>query len=51
MVPFTVATHEQYFGLINRTYPTDGEIDASSTQWKKFEHYVWRLNRGSGRFT
>ncbi|KAF8861688.1 phosphoglycerate mutase-like protein [Acephala macrosclerotiorum] len=38
------------FGLLNRTYPTDGEVDPSWTQWQKFEHYVWRLNRGSGRF-
>lgn len=38
------------FGLLNISYPTDNEIYPSSTQWQKFEHYVWRLNRGSGRF-
>jgi len=38
------------FGLINRTYETDNEVPADWTQWQKFEHYVWRLNRGSGRF-
>ncbi|KAH9213634.1 histidine phosphatase superfamily [Leptodontidium sp. 2 PMI_412] len=37
------------FGLINRTYPTDDENRPEWTQWQKFEHYVWRLNRGSGR--
>ncbi|PMD62443.1 phosphoglycerate mutase family protein [Hyaloscypha bicolor E] len=38
------------FGLINRTYSTDSEVPADWTQWQKFDHYVWRLNRGSGRF-
>jgi hypothetical protein len=38
------------FGLINRTYSTDNEVPADWTQWQKFDHYVWRLNRGSGRF-
>ncbi|KUJ06823.1 phosphoglycerate mutase-like protein [Mollisia scopiformis] len=38
------------FGLLNITYPTDDEVDPTWTQWQKFEHHVWRLNRGSGRF-
>ncbi|KAL2070226.1 hypothetical protein VTL71DRAFT_13252 [Oculimacula yallundae] len=36
-------------GLINRVYDTDAENRPGWTQWQKFEHYVWRLNRGSGR--
>ncbi|CZS96299.1 related to PMU1-high copy suppressor of ts tps2 mutant phenotype [Rhynchosporium agropyri] len=36
-------------GLINRIYDTDDENRPDWTQWQKFEHYVWRLNRGSGR--
>ncbi|MCJ1362885.1 hypothetical protein MMC16_001991 [Acarospora aff. strigata] len=38
-------------GLINRTYDTDGEYDPDhkKTQWQRFEHMVFRLNRQSGR--
>ena len=39
------------FGLINQTYPTDAEYDPEheKTQWQRFEHLVFRLNRQSGR--
>ncbi|MCJ1255576.1 hypothetical protein MMC24_003393 [Lignoscripta atroalba] len=39
------------FGLINRTYDTDGEYDPNhtKTQWQRFEHQVFRYNRRSGR--
>lgn len=38
------------FGLINRPYDTDKEFDPTSqkTQWQRFEHQVFRLNRQSG---
>ncbi|KAH7411418.1 histidine phosphatase superfamily [Cadophora sp. MPI-SDFR-AT-0126] len=48
-VPGTFDYSTTNFGLINRTYPTDDENRPGWTQWQKFEHYVWRLNRGSGR--
>lgn len=39
------------FGLINRPYDTDSEYDPDhkNTQWQRFEHQVFRLNRQSGR--
>jgi len=39
------------FGLINRTYDTDADYDPQyeKTQWQRFEHKVFRLNRESGR--
>lgn len=39
------------FGLINRAYDTDAEYDPGheKTQWQRFEHKVFRLNRESGR--
>lgn len=39
------------FGLINRPYDTDSEYDPDhkKTQWQRFEHQVFRLNRQSGR--
>jgi len=39
------------FGLINRNYDTDSEYDPDhkKTQWQRFEHQVFRLNRQSGR--
>ena len=39
------------FGLINQTYDTDAEYDPQhkKTQWQRFEHKVFRLNRQSGR--
>jgi len=39
------------FGLINQTYNTDSEYDPEhkKTQWQRFEHKVFRLNRQSGR--
>ena len=45
---FQTATN---FGLINQTYDTDGEYDPEhkKTQWQRFEHKVFRLNRHSGR--
>ncbi|KAF2842096.1 phosphoglycerate mutase family protein [Patellaria atrata CBS 101060] len=38
-------------GLIERPYDTDDEYDPQheKTQWQRFEHYVFRLNRQSGR--
>jgi hypothetical protein len=38
-------------GLINRTYDADMEYDPKheKTQWQRFEHQVFRLNRDSGR--
>ncbi len=37
-------------GLINRPYETDTEYDQShkKTQWQRFAHQVFRLNRESG---
>ncbi|KAI9881498.1 MAG: hypothetical protein M1830_000061 [Pleopsidium flavum] len=39
------------FGLINRTYESDGEYDPDhkKTQWQRFEHQVFRFNRQSGK--
>ncbi|MCJ1235013.1 hypothetical protein MMC14_002977 [Varicellaria rhodocarpa] len=37
------------FGLINRTYDTDGPDSQHKTQWQRFGHYVSTLNRQSGR--
>ena len=39
------------FGLIDRSYDTDAEYDPRNekTQWQRFEHKVFRLNRDSGR--
>ncbi|KAI9780676.1 MAG: hypothetical protein M1839_006617 [Geoglossum umbratile] len=39
------------FGLINRTYDTDRDYDPEheKTQWQRFQHQVFELNRGSGR--
>ena len=38
-------------GLINQTYDTDAEYDPDhkKTQWQRFQHQVFRLNRESGR--
>jgi broad specificity phosphatase PhoE len=38
------------FGLINRTYDTDGEYDPQheKTQWQRFDHQVFCFNRESG---
>ncbi|KAI9684514.1 MAG: hypothetical protein M1829_002324 [Trizodia sp. TS-e1964] len=53
--PTTVAVTFNYatsnFGLIDRPYDTDGEYDPDhkKTQWQRFEHQVFRLNRESGR--
>ena len=38
------------FGLINRTYDTDGPDGSQhKTQWQRFGDYVSTLNRESGR--
>jgi hypothetical protein len=39
------------FGLIDRTYDTDSDYDPDQkkTQWQRFEHQVFQLNRRSGR--
>jgi len=39
------------FGLIDCAYDTDAEYDPGheKTQWQRFEHKVFRLNRESGR--
>ncbi|KAF3935129.1 hypothetical protein ABW20_dc0101881 [Dactylellina cionopaga] len=37
------------FGLVNRGYPTDDEDSYKLTQWQRFNHYVDKLNRASGR--
>lgn len=39
------------FGLINRTYDTDAQYDpkGEKTQWQRFAHKVWSLNRASGK--
>ncbi|KAI1100917.1 phosphoglycerate mutase-like protein [Jackrogersella minutella] len=41
------------FGLIDRTYSTDGEFDpvGKKTQWERFAYYVNTLNRDSDRNT
>ncbi|KAJ5152054.1 hypothetical protein N7492_010349 [Penicillium capsulatum] len=37
------------FGLINRTYPADRDLQSanSQTQWERFYHQVQKLNQGS----
>ncbi|KAH8900989.1 phosphoglycerate mutase-like protein [Thozetella sp. PMI_491] len=51
--PATVDSSFDYaannFGLINRTYPTDGVAEkcGGKTQWQKFAYYVKDLNRQS----
>ncbi|KAH8596523.1 phosphoglycerate mutase [Bisporella sp. PMI_857] len=39
------------FGLIDQVYDTDAAYDpkGEKTQWQRFDHKVWRLNRESGR--
>ncbi|KAL8745571.1 MAG: hypothetical protein Q9190_002309 [Brigantiaea leucoxantha] len=39
------------FGLIDRSYDTDSEYDPNhrKTQWQRFDHQVFRLNRQSGQ--
>lgn len=39
------------FGLINRSYDGDAEYDPGhkKTQWQRFGHHVFRLNRESGK--
>lgn len=46
---FDYTTHN--FGLIDRAYDTDGEYDPDlkKTQWQRFDHQVFRLNRDSDR--
>ncbi|KAI0009198.1 phosphoglycerate mutase-like protein [Xylariaceae sp. FL0662B] len=41
------------FGLIERSYPTDGEFDpkGEKTQWQRFEHYVNALNHNATKDT
>ncbi|OTA61563.1 phosphoglycerate mutase-like protein [Hypoxylon sp. EC38] len=41
------------YGLINRSYTTDGEFDPSKekTQWERFAYYVNTLNRGCDKNT
>ncbi|RVD88949.1 uncharacterized protein DFL_003113 [Arthrobotrys flagrans] len=48
-IPSTFDYTATNFGLINRTYPTDDESSAKLTQWQRFNHYVDKLNHGSGR--
>jgi hypothetical protein len=40
-------------GLINRTYPSDGEFDPNNTktQWERFANYVTHLNKESSSNT
>ncbi|KAI1410468.1 phosphoglycerate mutase-like protein [Hypoxylon sp. FL1857] len=41
------------YGLIDRSYPTDGEFDPGKekTQWERFAYYVNSINRGCDRNT
>ena len=39
------------FGLINRTYPADSSASENLTQWQRFEHQVYQLNRQAPRGT
>ena len=39
------------FGLINRTYPADNSASKNLTQWQRFEHQVYQLNRQAPRGT
>ncbi|KAI0799256.1 phosphoglycerate mutase-like protein [Xylaria sp. FL0064] len=41
------------YGLITRSYPTDGEFDrqGKKTQWQRFEHYVETINRDADKGT
>ena len=39
------------FGLINRTYPAVSNASENLTQWQRFEHQVYQLNRQAPRGT
>jgi broad specificity phosphatase PhoE len=41
------ATTRAYLGLLERAYPTDAAFDPKRerTQWQRFEHYVYELNK------
>ncbi|KAI1256316.1 hypothetical protein MGN70_001440 [Eutypa lata] len=42
---------ESNYGLIDRSYPTDGEFDRNGekTLWERFEYYVNRLNQDADK--
>ncbi|RYP50002.1 hypothetical protein DL769_011014 [Monosporascus sp. CRB-8-3] len=44
---------ESNYGLIDRSYPTDGEFDPNGekTLWQRFEYYVNWLNQGADKNT
>lgn len=44
-------TNLMQFGLINRTYPADSSASGNLTQWQRFEHQVYQLNRQAPRGT
>ncbi|PVH92590.1 phosphoglycerate mutase-like protein [Periconia macrospinosa] len=35
---------KEKFGLIERSYPMDADVEGSRSQWQKFEHHIRRLN-------
>ncbi|RYP18804.1 hypothetical protein DL767_009755 [Monosporascus sp. MG133] len=46
-------TTKSNYGLIDRSYPTDGEFDPNGekTLWQRFEYYVNWLNQGADKNT